>query len=78
MSCSKKVLASHGKFGCVYECGCGTIHVSVGPVDLKFTRASLLEMYAMLAEAAQELEPRSEGEGQTEDIFFDSSQHLAN
>jgi hypothetical protein len=59
----KKMLASRGKFGCVYECGCGTVHVAVGPVDLKFNPESLLETYEMLGEAIeqlkQEMAPRS-------------------
>ncbi|MGB6875428.1 MAG: hypothetical protein WBD87_05285 [Candidatus Acidiferrales bacterium] len=55
----RKMLASRDRFGCVYECACGTIHVAVGPVDLKFTRESLLETYEMLGEAVRQLKPRS-------------------
>jgi hypothetical protein len=56
----RKMLASRDQFGCVYECACGTIHAAVGPVDLKFTRESLLETYEMLGEAVRQLKPRSE------------------
>jgi ribosomal protein L1 len=61
MSDPRRMLASREQFGCVYECSCGTIHVTVGPVDLKFTRESLLETYAMLADAVQGLKPVSSG-----------------
>ncbi len=78
MSGTKKILASHGSFGCVYECSCGTFHVAVGPVDLKFTRASLLETYAMLAEAIQELEPHSPEVAAAEHFTLDTSQSQPN
>jgi hypothetical protein len=35
---AKTILASRDQLGCVYECACGTIHVALGPVELKFTR----------------------------------------
>lgn len=54
-----KMLASRQGFGCVYECVCGTIHLAVGPVDVKFTRESLMETYEMLREAVDQLEQRS-------------------
>jgi len=59
MSDPNRILASRNGFGCVYECLCGTIHVSVGPVDLKFTRESLSETYEMLDEAIRQLKPAS-------------------
>lgn len=43
-----KLLALRDCFGCVYGCACGTIHVAVGTVELKFDRRSLLETYKML------------------------------
>ena len=59
MSDLRRILASRNGFGCVYECLCGTIHVSVGPVDLKFSRESLSETYEMLGEAIRQLKPPS-------------------
>ena len=59
MSDPRRILASRSGFGCIYECLCGTIHVSVGPVDLKFTRESLSETYEMLGEAIRQLRPPS-------------------
>ncbi len=47
----RQILASRPGFGCVYECSCGMIHVSVGPVDLKFNRQSFLEACEMLRNA---------------------------
>jgi hypothetical protein len=76
MSGTKKMLASHGSFGCVYECSCGTFHVAVGPVDLKFTRASLLETYALLAEAVQQLEPDSPEIEEAAHLTLDDNPHL--
>ena len=59
---AKNVLASRGRFGCVYQCDCGTVHLAVGPVDLKFNAESLVETYEMLGEAVQELKRRSAGD----------------
>jgi hypothetical protein len=73
MSCSKKVLASRDNFGCVYECSCGTIHVAVGPVDLKFTRANLLEIHAMLTEAVEQMKPSTEI-GEAVQLLMDTPQ----
>jgi hypothetical protein len=55
----RKILASQLGFGCVYECSCGMIYVSVGPVDLKFNRESFLEACEMLRDAVGQLEPLS-------------------
>ncbi len=72
----KKMLASRDRLGCVYACACGTIHVSVGPVDLKFTRESLLETYEMLGDAVRALTPvPAEG---VKHLAVDSSQVLSN
>jgi hypothetical protein len=54
---SGKILASRNDLGCVYECPCGTIHVAVGPVDLKLSPEMFLEAAAMLREAAEHWSP---------------------
>lgn len=59
MSDEKRVLTTHNGVGYVYECSCGTIHVGVGPMDLRITRERLLEIYQMLGEAIARLEPCS-------------------
>lgn len=50
---SGKILASRDNFGCVYECPCGTIHVAIGPIDLKLTPETFLEALSLLREAAE-------------------------
>jgi hypothetical protein len=73
MSCSKKILASNSSSGCVYECSCGTIHIAVGPVDLKFTRANFLEIHAMLSEAVEQMKPSTEI-GEAVQLLMDTPQ----
>jgi hypothetical protein len=74
----RKMLASRDRFGCVYECACGTIHVAVGPVDLKFNRESLLETYEMLGEAVRQLTPHPSEVPPTKHLAIDSSQLHSN
>jgi ribosomal protein L1 len=69
----KTILASRDQLGCVYECACGTIHVAVGPVDLKFTRESLLETFEMLRDAVEQLKPGSAEDPSSEHVVIDSS-----
>lgn len=73
----RTMLASRDRFGCVNECACGTIHVAVGPVDLKFSRESFLEAYEMLREAVEQLKPRS-AEVSPKHLAIDSSQLHSN
>ena len=46
-------LAEREGFGCVYECGCGTVHIAIGPVELKLTREGIAQVHAMLCEATE-------------------------
>jgi hypothetical protein len=62
MNDSEKVLAARERLGCVYECACGTIHLSVGPVDLKFNRESFLETLELMRAAATKLGRHVSGE----------------
>ena len=55
MSEEKRVLSARDGLGYVYECNCGTIHVGVGPMDLRMTREGLLEIHQMLEEAVAQL-----------------------
>jgi len=45
------VLAMRDNFGHVMECGCGTLHVTVGPVTLAVDARALRTLYDMLGEA---------------------------
>lgn len=49
--------------------------MSVGPVDLKFTRESLSETYEMLGEAIRELKPASPEDQPYKHLAIDES-HL--
>jgi hypothetical protein len=69
----KKKLASRDRLGCVYECACGTIHLSVGPVDLKFSPEGLLETYEMLGEAVEQLKQRMAKAGPLELLRVNAS-----
>jgi hypothetical protein len=70
---SKTILASRDQLGCVYECACGTIHLALGPVELKFTRESLLETFAMLRDAVEKLKLGSAEDASSERVAIDSS-----
>jgi len=54
-----EVLASHQGLGRVYRCACGTIYVSVGPVELKFSAESFLQTFEMLRAAVDRLNSQS-------------------
>jgi len=71
----RHILASRPGFGCVYECSCGMIHVSVGPVDLKFNRESFLEACEMLRDAVGHLETLSPEVASQKHVALDDS-HL--
>jgi hypothetical protein len=73
MTYPKTILASRDRFGCVYECACGTIHLAVGPVDLKFTRESLVETFEMLRDAVEKLNPGSTEALPSKHVAIDSS-----
>ena len=70
---SKTILASRHQLGCVYECACGTIHLALGPVELKFTRESLLETFAMLRDAVEKLKLGSAEDPSSEHVAIDCS-----
>ncbi|HXN72730.1 MAG TPA: hypothetical protein VN861_09290 [Candidatus Acidoferrales bacterium] len=74
----KTILASRDRFGCVYQCSCGTIHLSVGPVDLKFTRESLLETFEMLRDAVEQLKPGSADASPSKHLAIDTSRSRFN
>jgi hypothetical protein len=50
---NSKVLAVLDNFGAVTQCGCGSIHLSVGPVSVAVDSATLRKLHQML-EAALE------------------------
>ncbi|HEY4776939.1 MAG TPA: hypothetical protein VIH56_04700 [Candidatus Acidoferrales bacterium] len=78
MTDPRTILASRDRFGCVYECACGTIHLAVGPVDLKFTRESLLETFEMLRDAIEQLNPGSVDAPPSKHVAIDTSRSRFN
>jgi len=47
----KYMLAVEENFGHVMECGCGTLHVNVGPFSVALERRSLRKLHEMLGAA---------------------------
>jgi hypothetical protein len=74
----ESLLASRDGLGRVQECACGTIHVSVGPVDLKFNRESFLQTFEMLRDAVAELKTRSNDTKQFEQATLEALRTLPN
>ena len=78
MAETMKVLASKEGLGCVYECACGTVHIAVGPVELKFTREGLMETFELMREAVEKLEKDSPETARARHLGIDRSQLLTN
>lgn len=79
MAQSEKVLASIDGLGLIHECACGTIRVSVGPVELKFTQESFRQTFEMFRDAVGRLDTHSDTDdsAQIEEIALEAlrSQH---
>ena len=55
--CEKKgLLAVQDNFGCVAECGCGTLHVTVGPVSVAVDAQALRRLHDLLGTAVDKLD----------------------
>jgi hypothetical protein len=55
--CERKgLLAVQDNFGCVAECGCGTLHVTVGPVSVAVDAQALRRLHDLLGAAIDKLE----------------------
>jgi hypothetical protein len=55
--CERKgLLAVQDNFGCVAECGCGTLHVTVGPVSVAVDAQALRRLHELLGAAIEKLE----------------------
>jgi hypothetical protein len=54
--CERKgLLAVEENFGCVAECGCGTLHVTVGPVSVAVDAQALRRLHELLGAAIDKL-----------------------
>jgi hypothetical protein len=51
MCAGNRLLVLEENFGHVVECGCGTLHVGVGPVSLALDLRSLEKLHEMLGAA---------------------------
>lgn len=78
MSNQEKLLSSRDGLGRVQQCACGTIYVSVGPVELKFTRESFLQTFEMLRDAAGRLDSHPGDSEPIEQIALDALRALHN
>ena len=56
MCTGNRLLVRLENFGHVMECGCGTLHVGVGPVSVALDAGSLRKLHSMLEEALTRLE----------------------
>jgi len=70
------VLALRDNFGHVVECGCGTIHVTVGPVTLALDPHALRTLYEMLGQAIDAEETNKHQLSDPEPFLMHAS-HLA-
>jgi hypothetical protein len=70
------VLVKLDDFGHVLECGCGTIHVTVGPVTLALDPQALRTLHKMLGRAIEAEEVNRHQLSDPEPFLMHSS-HLA-
>lgn len=75
----KGFLAVQENFGHVAECGCGTLHVTVGPVSLSLDSQALRRLHEMLGNAIAQMESdsRSNRELTEHKSLLMHSSHLA-
>ena len=50
------ILAIRDNFGHVVECGCGTIHMTIGPVTVSLDSGSLRTLHEMLGQAIKNVD----------------------
>jgi hypothetical protein len=73
--CERKgLLAVEENFGCVAECGCGTLHVTVGPVSVAVDAQALRRLHELLGAAIDKL---NSAEFLTSENLGWQSSHLA-
>ena len=75
MCAGKGVLAMEENFGHVMECGCGTMHVSVGPVSLALDARALRRLHEMIGTAIARIDSMSDDVEQPSGMLVHTS-HL--
>ena len=76
MCTGKGLLAVQENFGHVAVCGCGTLHVTVGPVSVALDAKALRRLHELLAAAIERLDSEAEELEQPKPLVMHSS-HLA-
>jgi hypothetical protein len=71
MCTGKRVLATEEGFGHIAECGCGTVHVTIGPVSVALDAHSLIRLNNLLGAAVAKAHSTEIAE--PESIFFHTS-----
>jgi hypothetical protein len=67
----KRILAELENFGQISECGCGTFHVSIGPVSVALDSNSLRRLHELVGRAIQKSD--SNDLGYPESVFSNST-----
>lgn len=76
MCAGKGLLAVDENFGHVAQCGCGTLHVSVGPVSVALDAKALRRLHELLGTAVERLDSGAEELEQPKPLLMHSS-HLS-
>lgn len=76
MCAGKGLLAVQENFGHVAECGCGTLHITVGPVTVALDPRALRRLHEMLGAAIERLHSEADQLEQPKPLLMHSS-HLA-
>lgn len=76
MCAGKGLLAVQENFGHVAECGCGTLHVTVGPVSMALDAKALRRLHELLGAAIARLDSEADELEQPKPLFMHAS-HLA-
>ena len=71
MRAGKRILAVSENFGTVAQCGCGSVHVTVGPVSVALDSDTLQKLHRLLGAAIQRIE--SDQLTETESVYEHSS-----
>jgi len=73
MCAGKGILAEQENFGHVAECGCGTLHVAIGPVTVALDEQALRRLHEMIGTAIVRLEENSMDDGPENPLLMHGS-----
>ncbi|HTQ97416.1 MAG TPA: hypothetical protein VMH89_11460 [Candidatus Acidoferrum sp.] len=72
----KGMLANRENFGHIVECGCGSIHVTIGPVSVALDSQALRTLHEMIGQAIEHQDTSAEESAHRHPLLMHSS-HLA-